>query len=102
VLDPTVGTDAELGWALGAMFNPVLDAPVARLRSRSIADMLLGIARQYAGTAPPEMALFTKQLLYFERYSAELAPNWVLAKDPYLLRNVFPTETAALGVPIQD
>jgi predicted unusual protein kinase regulating ubiquinone biosynthesis (AarF/ABC1/UbiB family) len=90
VLDPAIGDDAQIGWVLGAMFNPVLDAPVSRVDSRSITDMLLGLARQYSGTAPPELALFSKQLLYFERYSAALAPNWVLAHDKFVVRNLFP------------
>jgi predicted unusual protein kinase regulating ubiquinone biosynthesis (AarF/ABC1/UbiB family) len=104
VLDSAVGSDAQLGWVLGALFNPVLDAPVARLDSRSITEMLLDLARRHAGTAPPELALFTKQLLYFERYSAQLAPNWVLARDPFLLRNVFPSEAraAAHGLAMPD
>jgi len=106
VLDPEVGTDAQLGWALGALFGPLLDAPIARLNSRRITDMLLLTARQYAGSAPPELALFTKQLLYFERYSAALAPNWVLGADPFVLRNIFPKEAAAraaaLGIAMPD
>ncbi len=92
VLDPAVGGDAQIGWVLAAMFNPVLDSPISRMDSRSITDMLLGLARQYAGTAPPELALFAKQLLYFERYSAALAPDWVLAKDEFVVRNLFPTD----------
>jgi predicted unusual protein kinase regulating ubiquinone biosynthesis (AarF/ABC1/UbiB family) len=102
VLTSDACSDAQLGWVLAAMFNPLLDAPVHRLDSRSIAELLIGIGRQFSGTAPPEMALFTKQLLYFERYSRRLAPNWVLARDPFVLRNVFPTETAALGVPMPE
>jgi predicted unusual protein kinase regulating ubiquinone biosynthesis (AarF/ABC1/UbiB family) len=106
VLGPDGGTDAQLGRALRALFNPLLDSPVSRLNSRAITEMLLSTARQHAGSAPPELALFTKQLLYFERYSAALAPGWVLGEDPFVLRNVFPAEAteraAALGVPMPD
>ena len=105
VLD-AVGTDAQLGWALGAVFGPLLDAPIARLNSRKITEMLVATARQHSGAAPPELTLFTKQLLYFERYSAALAPDWVLGADPFVLRNIFPAEAtaraAALGIELPD
>ncbi|HEY0575861.1 MAG TPA: AarF/UbiB family protein [Pseudonocardia sp.] len=106
VLDSGVGTDAQLGWVLGALFGPLLDAPISRLNSRKITDMLLATARQYSGSAPPELTLFTKQLLYFERYSAALAPDWVLGTDPFVLKNIFPVEAAeraaALGLAMPD
>jgi predicted unusual protein kinase regulating ubiquinone biosynthesis (AarF/ABC1/UbiB family) len=106
VLDSSGGTDAQLGWALGAVFGPLLDAPIARLNSRGITEMLVATARQHSGSAPPELTLFTKQLLYFERYSAALAPDWVLGADPFVLRNIFPAEAtaraAALGIDLPD
>jgi predicted unusual protein kinase regulating ubiquinone biosynthesis (AarF/ABC1/UbiB family) len=106
VLDSSGGTDAQLGWALGAVFGPLLDAPIARLNSRGITEMLVATARQHSGSAPPELTLFTKQLLYFERYSAALAPDWVLGTDPFVLRNIFPAEAtaraAALGLELPD
>jgi hypothetical protein len=39
--------------------------------------------------------LVSKQLLYFERYAKTLAPDYVLARDLFLLKNVFPEEVAA-------
>ena len=39
---------------------------------------------------PQELVLVTKQLLYFERYARELAPDWALARDLYLVKNIFP------------
>ncbi|MDT7635046.1 MAG: hypothetical protein QOI50_6976, partial [Pseudonocardiales bacterium] len=43
---------------------------------------------------------------YFERYSAALAPDWVLGTDPFVLRNIFPAEAtaraAALGLELPD
>jgi predicted unusual protein kinase regulating ubiquinone biosynthesis (AarF/ABC1/UbiB family) len=106
VLDPNVGTDAQLGWALNAVFGPLLDFPINRLNPRKIIDMMVSIARRYAGENPPELTLFAKQMLYFERYSAALAPDWVFGSDPFVLRNIFPAEAAAraaeLGVPMPD
>ena len=44
--------------------------------------------------SPQELVLVTKQLLYFERYARELAPGWALARDLYLVKNIFPDEVA--------
>ncbi|MQA76728.1 MAG: hypothetical protein GEU88_20945 [Solirubrobacterales bacterium] len=51
----------------------------------------------YAGGAgtPKELQLIIKQLLYFERYSKEFAPDWPMFRDLYLMRNVFPDAVAA-------
>jgi hypothetical protein len=50
--------------------------------------------------------LVTKQLLYFERYAKVLAPNWALARDLFLVKNIFPAEAAAkaaeLGISFPD
>jgi hypothetical protein len=32
----------------------------------------------------------TEQLLYFERYAKEPAPEWALARDIFLVKNVSP------------
>jgi hypothetical protein len=56
--------------------------------------------------SPQELVLVTKQLLYFERYAKELAPDWALARDLYLVRNVFPEavaeKAAAEGIVLPD
>ena len=39
--------------------------------------------------------MIIKQLLYFERYSKEFAPDWPMFRDLYLMRNVFPDAVAA-------
>ena len=52
------------------------------------------LAKQFGATAPEELVLVTKQLLYFERYARVLAPDYVLARDLYLLKNIFPDAVA--------
>jgi predicted unusual protein kinase regulating ubiquinone biosynthesis (AarF/ABC1/UbiB family) len=56
--------------------------------------------------SPQELMLVTKQLLYFERYARVHAPNWALARDLYLVKNIFPDEAASkaaeLGVVFPD
>jgi hypothetical protein len=47
-----------------------------------------------------------KQLLYIERYTKSLAPDYVLVADPFIVRNIFPEEAAAkaaaLGVEMPE
>ena len=56
---------------------------------------LVEVGRTWGVASPEELVLFGKQLGYFERYAAELAPDWTLGADLYLLRNVFPEQVAA-------
>jgi len=51
--------------------------------------MLLLTARQYAGSAPPSWPC-SQALLYFERYSAALAPNWCSAPTRSCCATIFP------------
>ena len=92
-VDPEVA-----GPAIAMVMEPMLTQGVA---SMSLGDQLkanLELAKQYGATAPKELLLVSKQLMYFERYARTLAPDYVLARDLFILKNVFPevvAETAA-------
>jgi predicted unusual protein kinase regulating ubiquinone biosynthesis (AarF/ABC1/UbiB family) len=88
------GTDEEVAMRLQMVFGPMLDLGVADV---SLAEVFKGIVQMMDGfgvESPQELVLVTKQLLYFERYARELAPDWALARDLYLVKNVFPDEVA--------
>ena len=88
------GTDEEVGARLGMAFGPMLDVGLAQV---SLSEVFKGIVQMMdamGAESPQELVLVTKQLLYFERYAKELAPDWALARDLYLVRNVFPDEVA--------
>jgi predicted unusual protein kinase regulating ubiquinone biosynthesis (AarF/ABC1/UbiB family) len=88
------GTDEEVAGRLAMVFGPMLDLGVA---SVSLAEVFKGIVSMMDGfgvESPQELVLVTKQLLYFERYARELAPEWALARDLYLVKNIFPEEAA--------
>jgi predicted unusual protein kinase regulating ubiquinone biosynthesis (AarF/ABC1/UbiB family) len=88
------GTDEEVGARLAVAFGGMLDAGLAQV---SLSEVFKGIVQMMdamGATSPQELVLVTKQLLYFERYAKELAPDWALARDLYLVRNVFPDEVA--------
>lgn len=92
-----VGSDDEVGLQMRLVFGPVVDAPLFEVSLGTVLKSVVGLMDQYSGGAgtPKELLLIIKQLLYFERYSAELAPDWIIAKDLYLVRNLFPDEVAA-------
>ncbi len=88
------GTDEEVGLRLAMVFGPMLDMGVADV---SLAEVFKGIVQMMDGfgvESPQELVLVTKQLLYFERYARALAPDWALARDVYLVKNIFPEEAA--------
>ena len=61
---------------------------------------------QYGMSVPRELVLISKQLLYMERYTRALAPDWSIATDLFLVKNIFPEAVAAkaeeLGVVFPD
>jgi len=88
------GTDAEVAVRLQMAVGPLLDLGVAEV---SLAEVFKGVVAMLDGlgaASPQELVLVTKQLLYFERYARELAPGWALARDLYLVKNIFPDEVA--------
>ena len=103
-----VGSDEEVGLRMQLVFGPVVEAPLLEVSLGTVLKNVVDLMDQYAGGAgtPKELLLIIKQLLYFERYAAELAPDWIIAKDLYLVRNLFPDEVARkveqLGITLPD
>jgi hypothetical protein len=68
-------------------------------------DMALGdmitssveLMNDYGGTPPRELMLVGKQLLYIERYTKVLAPDYAVIQDPWLVRNVFPDTAGSVS-----
>ncbi|MEX2292622.1 MAG: AarF/UbiB family protein [Acidimicrobiales bacterium] len=88
------GTDDEVAARVQVAFGPMLDQGVGEV---SLAEVFKGVVAMMDGLgleSPQELVLVTKQLLYFERYATELAPGWALARDVYLVKNIFPDEVA--------
>ena len=88
-------TDAEIGARLQEVLAPVLAGGLSDLKLSALIMALVDVGRTWGVASPEELVLFGKQLGYFERYAAELAPDWTLGSDLYLLRNVFPEQVAA-------
>lgn len=94
VLNAVTGTDAMAGAHLQMMFAPMLAAGIGQVSLGHLFKTVVRMARQHEGASPQELLLVGKQLAYFERYAKELAPNWVLAQDLFLLRDILPEEVA--------
>ncbi len=93
IMNDDMGTDEEVGLRIKMVVAPM----IGNSSSMSIGDFIMSsleMMKQYGLTAPREMVLFSKQMLYMERYIKGLAPNWSFASDPYLLKNIFPEEAA--------
>ena len=100
-LDPEI-----VGPIIAMTMEPVLQKGIGGV---SLGDQLksnMELAEQFGVTTPKELVLITKQLLYFERYATRLAPDYVLARDIFLLKNIFPEAVTAkaqeLGIELPD
>ena len=90
-----IGTDEDVGLRMQMVFGPMLDVGLSQV---SLGDVFKGIVQMmesYDVPSPQELVLVTKQLLYFERYAKVHAPNWAMARDLFLVKNIFPEAVAA-------
>lgn len=91
-VDPEVA-----GPQIAMVMEPMLTQGMGSVSLGEALKANLELAQQFGATTPRELVLMTKQLLYFERYSRVLAPDYVLARDLYLLKNVFPDDVARVA-----
>ena len=97
VFPADAGSDEEIGDSMKLIFGPMFDAGLGEVPMASLLAEIIRTMGAYSGGAgtPKELQLIIKQLLYFERYSKEFAPDWPMFRDLYLMRNVFPEAVAA-------
>ena len=100
-IDPEIA-----GPQIAMIMEPMLVQGVGSIPLGESLKANLELAQQLGLTAPKELVLVSKQLLYFERYAKVLAPGYVLARDAFLVRNVFPDDVAQLvanqGITLPD
>ncbi|WP_415976361.1 ABC1 kinase family protein [Rhodococcus sp. 077-4] len=87
-------SDKFIGLQLRELFEPVLRRGAAQVELSTLIASLVDTGKRWGIGAPEELILFGKQLGYFERYSAALAPDWVLGRDLFLFKNILPDEVA--------
>jgi len=90
-----LGPDAELGpieevaARLKMVVEPMLDLKLGDVSLSAMMKQQLELAQEYGAQAQRELVLVTKQLMYFERYAKELAPDYNMARDLFLMKNIF-------------
>ncbi|MBP7632184.1 MAG: hypothetical protein KA758_17145, partial [Acidimicrobiales bacterium] len=85
------------GPQIAMVMEPMLTQGLGSVTLGETLKSNLELAQQFGATTPRELVLVSKQLLYFERYAKVLAPDYVLARDLFLVRNVFPDAVARVA-----
>jgi predicted unusual protein kinase regulating ubiquinone biosynthesis (AarF/ABC1/UbiB family) len=106
VLPEEVGSDDEVGSRLQMVLQPMLELDSSSVDLGEIFKQQIALAESMGARAPQELMLVAKQVFYFERYVKGLAPNYQMAMDLYLFKNVMPDEVKAkateLGIDLPD
>jgi predicted unusual protein kinase regulating ubiquinone biosynthesis (AarF/ABC1/UbiB family) len=101
-----MGTDEELGAFLNGVLGPMLTTGFGSIDVAQLVVQSLEMLKAYHASIPQELALIAKQLLYIDRYTKFLAPDYSMTADPFVVKNIFPAEAAAkaaeLGLILDD
>ena len=90
ILGPDVGPVDEVAARLALVLEPMFDLTLGESKLADILTQQLELQQEYQARAARELVLVSKQIMYFERYATELAPDYNMARDLFLLQNVFP------------
>ena len=106
ILAADVGPVEDVAARLKAVLDPMFDLAIGEVSLAELLRQQVELQREYGARAARELVLVSKQLMYFERYAKELAPAYNMARDLFLLQNVFPEDVAAAcaerGVTLPD
>jgi predicted unusual protein kinase regulating ubiquinone biosynthesis (AarF/ABC1/UbiB family) len=92
ILPADVGPVDEVAARLKLVLDPMFDMTIGEASLGEILTQQMELQQEYGARAARELVLVSKQLLYFERYGSELAPHYNMARDLFLLTNVFPED----------
>lgn len=95
VFPPGVGTDEEIGAFLNSILGPILAAGYGAIDIGQLVAQSLELLKAFKATAPRQLVLIAKQLLYIDRYARHLAPDYTVTSDPLIVKNIFPEEAAS-------
>lgn len=94
LLPEGLGDVEQVAEMVKSMVEPMLDNRISDVNLGEILENQLALAEQFGTRADENMVLVTKQLMYFERYVKALAPDWQMARDLFLVKNIFPEQVA--------
>jgi predicted unusual protein kinase regulating ubiquinone biosynthesis (AarF/ABC1/UbiB family) len=97
ILSHDVGPVDEVAARLKAVLDPMFDMTLGQVSLAFVLRQQLELQHEYGARAARELVLVSKQLMYFERYAKELAPDYNMARDLFLVQNVFPEPVARLA-----
>jgi predicted unusual protein kinase regulating ubiquinone biosynthesis (AarF/ABC1/UbiB family) len=96
--DAEIGPIDEVAARIKMVVEPMLDLKLGEVSLSAMMKQQLELAQEYGAVAQRELVLVTKQLMYFERYAKALAPDYNMARDLFLVKNVFPEAVAGAAV----
>jgi ubiquinone biosynthesis protein len=70
------------------LLAPLLDKPLGELSYGEVLSGVLRVAMDHHVRLPSELVALVKQLLYFERYVKDLAPDYRMFADPAVLEHL--------------
>jgi predicted unusual protein kinase regulating ubiquinone biosynthesis (AarF/ABC1/UbiB family) len=82
------GSDEDTGLLLAALLDPLFDQSLEEIGLGVVLQTTVRMFVDLGAIVPTEMVLILKQLVYFERYAKELAPTWLIGRDPVLCSNL--------------
>ncbi|HKA83100.1 MAG TPA: AarF/UbiB family protein [Acidimicrobiales bacterium] len=97
ILSHDVGPVDEVGARLKAVLDPMFDMTLGEVSLAFVLRRQLELQHEYSARAARELVLVSKQIMYFERYAKELAPDYNMARDLFLMQHVFPEAVARLA-----
>ena len=94
ILSDDVGPVDEVAARLKLVLDPMFDMAIGEVSLAELLRQQVELQQEYGARSVRELVLVSKQLVYFERYAKELAPAYNMARDLFLIRNVFPEAVA--------
>ncbi|MGH3629308.1 MAG: ABC1 kinase family protein, partial [Sciscionella sp.] len=85
VISQPIHNWADAASELGTLIEPLRTARLSDIDYGEVLGRVVHIAARYHVRLPREFVLVVKQLLYFERYSKQLAPDFRILNDPTIL-----------------
>ncbi len=105
-LPPGAGSDEELADFMRGVLGSMLVDGFGSIDIVALVNSSLDLLKGYGAALPRELVLIAKQLLYVDRYTKHLAPEYSITADPYVVKNIFPAEAkvraAELGIDLDD
>lgn len=96
ILGADVGPVDEVAARVKMVIDPMLDLTLGEVSLAETLRQQLDLQQELGARAARELVLMSKQMMYFERYAKELAPDYAMSTDLFLVQNIFPADVERL------